>query len=300
LGGRNIPIGRPTGNTTVYVLDDRLEPVPAGLKGELYIGGAKLARGYLNRPDLTAERFIPDPFSDEPGSRLYRTGDLCRWQVDGNVEYLGRSDHQVKLRGHRIELGEIEATLLRHPVVRQAVVALCTGAGGQPELAAYAVPEQGLELASATLRDYLKQNLPEPMVPSVYLIMDELPQGPSGKVNRAALPAPQRVEASLEAHAEPQTETEQQIAAVWRDLLGVQRIGLHDNFFQLGGHSMIATVAVSRMRDLFRVELSVRQLFEAPTLAELALRVDATRWAVESLRSAASTASAAMREEGVI
>jgi acyl carrier protein len=279
-------------------LDKSLDPVPIGATGELYFGGAQLARGYLNRPEFTAERFIPDRFSLEPGSRLYRTGDLARWLPDGNVGFVGRADQQVKLRGHRIELGEIEAALAEHPALRQAVVILRKTGGGGSELVAYVVAEPGQDVAATSLREYLKQILPDPMVPTAYVPLDKFPLTASGKVDRTMLPAPDRVVTLHVEHEPPQTETELQIARVWRELLELENVGLRDNFFELGGHSMLATVLVSRLRDEFGVDLSVRQLFKGPTVAELAESVNATRWAVESLEAATSSLSASSREEG--
>jgi amino acid adenylation domain-containing protein len=274
------PIGRPVQNMQVYVLDTRMQPVPIGVAGEIYIGGTGLARGYLNRPDLTAERFVPSPFAGyqqgEPGSRLYKTGDLARYRPDGTLEFVGRTDYQVKVRGFRIELGEIENTLLRHPDVQDAIViartdSSATGSNVDLRLIAYVVGEPGSHsegLDVSELRGFLKESLPDYMVPSAFVLLDRLPQTPSGKVDRGALPAPQW-SAAVDSFAAPRNELEQVLAEIWAELLPVERIGIHDNFFDLGGHSLLATRLVSRLRETFQVEVSLRSLFEAPTIAQL-------------------------------
>ncbi|WP_164019628.1 non-ribosomal peptide synthetase, partial [Pyxidicoccus trucidator] len=273
--GATVPIGRPIGNTQAYVLDGWLEPVPVGVPGELYLGGASVARGYLGRPALTAERFLPNPFGLEPGARLYRTGDLARYLPDGTLEYLGRVDHQVKVRGFRIELGEVESALRAHPEVRDAVV-VARDDGNGPRLVGYFVAAP--ELKGAGLRAFLEQKLPEHMVPSAFVRLQQLPLTPSGKVDRRALPAPDVSGLELErAYVPPSTATEQALAGLWSGLLLLERVGLDDNFFEAGGHSLLATQAASRIRSMFKVELSVRDLFEAPTLKELARRIDALR-----------------------
>nr|WP_275902267.1 non-ribosomal peptide synthetase [Myxococcus vastator] len=268
--GRSVPIGRPIDNTEVYVLDPALRPVPVGVPGELCLGGPGLARGYLNRPDLTAERFVPHPFSAAPGARLYRTGDRVRWRSDGVLEFLGRLDHQVKVRGFRIELGEIEAVLRGHPSVSEATAVVREDASGSSRLVAYVVPSL-LEVAS--LREYLHQHLPDYMVPSAFVGLDAFPLTPTGKVDRQALPAP---DLSLGAadFVEPRTELEQQLAALFREALGLERVGLNDDFFLLGGHSLLATQVVTRLRAQLGVELPLRTFFEAPTVARLAARLE--------------------------
>ncbi|WNG36166.1 amino acid adenylation domain-containing protein [Archangium violaceum] len=273
----SLPIGRPISNTQVYVLDERLQPVPTGVPGELLIGGTGLAWGYLNRPELTAEKFIPHPFSDAPGARLYRTGDKVRWLADGTLEFLGRLDFQVKVRGFRIELGEIESVLARHPSVRQSLVIAREDRPGDKRLVAYVVPSQPQQSSAVTeLRAYLKEHLPEYMVPSAFVALEQLPLTPNGKVNRKALPAPES-SVSDAAYIAPRTPTEQQLATIWAEVLGVPRVGAEDHFFELGGHSLLATRVFSRLRSTFEVELPVRALFEAPTLSSLARRIDEAR-----------------------
>ncbi|MGE6764047.1 non-ribosomal peptide synthase/polyketide synthase, partial [Corallococcus interemptor] len=265
-------IGRPLPNVRVYVLDRTLRPVPVGVAGELFIGGEGVARGYLNRPELTADRFIPDAFSSTPGARLYRTGDVVRWRADGMLDYLGRADFQVKVRGFRIELGEIESCLLKHPAVHQAVVLAREDVPGDKRLVAYAVPEAGASLDTAELRAFLKQHLPEYMVPAAFLVLEALPLNTNGKVDRKALPAPQGG-AVASSYVAPSTPAEEQLAALFTQVLRVERVGIHDDFFALGGHSLLATQLVSRVRSTFRVELPLRALFEAPTVAALSERI---------------------------
>ncbi|MFP2930911.1 amino acid adenylation domain-containing protein, partial [Pyxidicoccus sp. 3LG] len=267
-------IGRPIANTRVYVLDRTFHPVPVGVTGELYVGGAGLARGYLGRPALTAERFLPHPFSSEPGARLYRTGDLVRWRADGSLEFMGRADEQVKVRGFRIEPGEIEAALLRHPDVREAVVLAREDGPGGKRLVAYVVPH----VPAAALRDFLQALLPEHMVPSAFVPLEALPLTPNGKVDRKALPAPGAgaTVAHEEGSVAPRTETERRVAAIWSELLGVAPIGVEDNFFELGGHSLLATQAISRLRESFGVEVPLQRLFEEPTVAALALHLESS------------------------
>ncbi|MES2936778.1 MAG: amino acid adenylation domain-containing protein [Pseudomonadota bacterium] len=268
-------IGRPIHNTTVHILDDALAPVPIGVAGELCIGGVGLARGYLNRPELTALRFVPDPFA-AGGARMYRTGDLARWRDDGQLEFLGRLDTQVKIRGYRIELGEIEAALTALPAVREAAVLAREDQPGNKRLVAYVVPaardaDGGFD--TAALRDHLLRTLPEYMVPAHIMVLDALPQTISRKIDHKALPAPDLHEGA-EAHVAPRTALEQRLAAIWSEVLGVERVGAHDSFFQLGGHSLLVTRLMARLRDEVDVELPLRSLFEAPTLAAQALRVE--------------------------
>jgi amino acid adenylation domain-containing protein len=264
-------IGRPIANTCVYVLDSERTPVPQGAVGELYVGGEALARGYLNQPDLTAERFVPDPFG-APGARLYRTGDLGRWAgEDGQIEFLGRSDFQVKIRGHRVEVGEIETKLLEHPKVREAVVLAREDEPGDLRLVAYFVGEQ---VQAESLRAHLAVLLPEYMVPAAYVPLDALPLTPNGKLDRRALPAPEADALAQPAYAAPQTETERALAALWSELLAlpVERIGRDANFFALGGHSLLAIRFAERMRKA-AMQIDVRELFARPTLRQLAQAV---------------------------
>ncbi len=272
----SVSIGRPISNSEVYVLDASMEPVAIGVTGELYTGGDGLARGYLQRPDLTAERFVPHPFSQEPGERLYRTGDLARWLPDGRLEFLGRRDLQAKIRGYRIELGEIEAVLGEHAPVSNAVVIVREDAPGDKRLVAYVVAEAAWSNDKA--RVYLRERLPEYMVPAAFVRMETLPLTPNGKVDRRALPAPDWIGAAAGTeYIPPRTPTEQSLVEIWAEVLGVSggRLGIHDNFFELGGHSILATQVVSRIRRLFQLDLPVRSLFQSPTVASLAEQVEA-------------------------
>ncbi|NPD24476.1 non-ribosomal peptide synthetase, partial [Corallococcus exiguus] len=268
----SVPIGKPIGNSTAYVLDEHGDVAGVGVPGELYVGGEGLAWGYLNRTDLTAERFVPNAFSTEPGSRLYRTGDKARWKEDGTLEFLGRTDFQVKVRGFRIELGEVEAALLQHPDVAEAV-AVVRDVGGDKRLVAWLVAKPGQNIDPKAVEAELRQRLPEYMVPSAMGVLDALPLTANGKVDRKALP---EVEAAASEHeyAAPRTESEQRLAAIWAEVLRVPRVGVRDNFFALGGHSLLATQVVSRIRKELGAELPLRTLFEAPTLEALARRLE--------------------------
>jgi len=271
-----VPIGKPISNTQVYVLDARFRPVPVGVTGELYIGGAGLARGYLSRPALTAEQFVPDPFGETKGGRLYRTGDLARWRPDGRLECLGRVDHQVKIRGYRVELGEIEAALAKQPAVREVVVVARHHSAGEKILVAYLVPRSGLELIATDLRRALGEALPDYMVPSAFVSLDALPLTPNGKVDRKALPDPDQSRiVSGNIYVPPRGPIEESLVAIWGELLGRDRIGVHDNFFDLGGYSLVATRLVARVRDVFGVEPPLRDFFESATIAGLARMVEA-------------------------
>jgi hypothetical protein len=242
-----------------------------GVPGELYVGGAGLARGYLNRPELTAEKFVPDPFAQTPGARMYRTGDRARYLPDGNIEFLGRADNQIKLRGFRIELGEIEAVLGEHSMVRQAVVLAREDVPGDKRLVAYIVPAEVAGAATETLRAYVRERLPEYMLPSAYVVLEHLPLTPNGKVDRRALPAPEYDRNMLGgAFVAPRNSLEELMAEVWREVLKREQVSVHDNFFELGGHSLLAAQVVARLARLLKVELPLRRMFEAPTIAELA------------------------------
>jgi amino acid adenylation domain-containing protein len=271
----SVPIGRPLANTRAYILDGELEPVPVGVAGELHLGGDGLARGYLNRPELTAEKFIPDPFSAVPGARLYKTGDRARHRPDGNIEFLGRLDQQVKIRGFRIEPGEIEAVLSTHPQILNAAVAARADAAGAKTLAAYLVVRREPAPTATELREFLLRTLPDYMVPSAFVILPALPLTASGKVDRQALPAPAENRLGLGvAFVAPRTPTETALAKIWCDLLGLKQAGIHENFFALGGHSLLAVRMVFRIRDSLNAEVPVKLISEFPTIAELSQKIE--------------------------
>ncbi len=273
--GKSISIGRPIANTQIYILDKFHEPAPIGIAGDLFIGGDGVARSYLSRPELTAEKFIPDCFSEQPGARLYRTGDLARYLPDGRIEFLGRLDHQVKLHGHRIELGEIEAVLDRHAGIRQAVVVAREDVPGDKRLVAYLVVAESTEVNVTELRRYLKDQLPEYQIPAVFVTLPELPLTANGKVDRRALPAPEQNRPDLEReYVAPRTAVEQQLSAIWSDVLRVDRVGIHDSFFELGGDSILTIQVISRARQA-GLRISPAQLFEHPTIAELSTLIPA-------------------------
>ena len=275
--GHPVALGKPIANTQCYVLDKHLNPVPIGVAGDLYIAGDGEARGYYGRPELTRERFVANPFSSVSGTRMYKSGDVCRWWPDGNLQYLGRSDFQVKLRGYRVELGEIEATLDKHPGVRQSVAMVREDVPGQQRLVAYVVPRKGFELKPGAIQAHVKQSLPEFMVPSAVEVLEAFPLTPNGKVNRRGLPVPQYAQEEGEAFSAPATSTEEKLCAMWAEVLKLDRVGTRQSFFSLGGHSLLAFQVVSRIRDAFQVELPLVAMFETPTVAALAERVDAQR-----------------------
>jgi len=264
-----VPIGRPVANTQTYILNRYMQPVPIGIPGELYLGGIQVGRGYMNRPELTAEKFIPDPFSKEKGARLYKTGDLCRYLPDGNIEYIGRTDFQVKIRGLRIELGEIEYVIGKHPKIREAVV-VARQEDGDKRLAAYMIAQNQERLNVDEIRGYLKEKLADYMVPSAFIQMESFPLTSSGKVDRRALPAPEGKRQTEAVYVAPESEIEKTIADVWRDVLKVQKIGLRDNFFDLGGHSLLLVRVMNRLKELFATPLTVVDMFQRPTIHELA------------------------------
>jgi amino acid adenylation domain-containing protein len=273
---RSIPIGRPIANTQTYILNALREPVPVGVPGELYIGGAGVARGYLNRPELTAERFLPDPFSSEPGARMYRTGDMARWLADGTIEFLGRNDFQVKIRGFRIELGEIEARLAEHPAVREAVVVAREDTPGDKRLVAYYIAsplvdesEEGT-VGAEQFRSHLSASLPDYMIPAAFVRLESLPLTPNGKLDRKALPAPEADAYSTYSYEPPQGEMEMKLAAIWAEALKLDRVGRHDNFFAIGGHSLLAVQVVTRLRQVLSRAVEMRDLFAHPELTEMA------------------------------
>ena len=288
-----LPIGRPIDAARLYVLDPHQQPVPIGVAGELYIGGVAVGRGYLNRPELTAERFLPDPFHPAADARIYKTGDLARWNEQGEIEYLGRNDHQVKIRGFRIELGEIEARLLQHPQIKEACVVARADGTGEQRLVAYFVPGmrvdepiptltlplQGREFDVEGIKGHLRATLPEYMVPVIFVPLEALPLSPNGKLDRKALPAPEMrlALASPRVYEPPQNETETRLAEIWQEILQVEAIGRNDDFFALGGHSLTAVRLVARMNSAplpgmpASQAIPLRLIFEAPTLAQLAL-----------------------------
>jgi amino acid adenylation domain-containing protein len=281
---REVPIGRPIPNVQTYVLDNQLNPMPIGVPGELHIGGVGLARGYLNRPELTAEKFIANPFSNEPGARLYKTGDLARYLADGNMEFIGRADHQVKMRGFRIELGEIESVLVQHPEVSAAAVLArvddransLSSFGGAKRLVAYVASRKDQACTENDLRSYLKRKLPDYMLPSVYVFLDTLPVTPNGKVDRKALPVPGSNRPELaKAFVAPRSPLEEILAGIWARLLKLDKVGIHDNFFELGGHSLLATQVISQVRHILRAEIALRSFFAMPTIAQLANEIEA-------------------------
>jgi len=268
------PVGRPIENKRIYLLDTFMGPVALGVKGELCVGGPGLARGYLNRPEVTAERFIPDPFNVLPGARLYRTGDLACYLPDSNITFVGRADHQVKIRGHRIEPGEIEHVLSQLPTIQEAVVVARGNQNGDERLIAYLVPAEGAELVANEVRGYLKERLPEYMIPAFFVSLPAMPQTRNGKVDRRNLPEidPGRPELA-DGYIAPRNELESELAAIFSNILGLDSVGIYDNFFELGGHSLLAVQLITQIRDVFHVELDVIAAFEAPTVAELAVTI---------------------------
>ena len=266
-----LPIGRPIANTQVYILDQNAQPLPVGVPGELHISGAGLARGYLNRPDLTAEKFITNPYRSDPNSRLYKTGDLARYLPDGNIEYLGRIDNQVKIRGFRIELGEIEAVLAQYPAIREVVTIVREDQPDNKRLVAYIVPKEETALTPDELRPFLKAKLPDYMVPKAFVILEAFPLTPNGKIDRHALPAPEQVfYPTEETSIMPQTDMERSIATVWQEVLHVDKVGIYDNFFDLGGHSLLIIQVQAKLQKAFAKQISVVELFEHPTIHALA------------------------------
>jgi len=269
------PIGRPIVNHRIHLLDEQLLPVPAGTVGEIYIGGAGLARGYRNRPDLTAKKFISDPFSAKPGSRLYKTGDLARLLPDGQIAFLGRVDEQIKIRGFRIEPNEIVCALNQHPIVRDSLVLAREDSSGDKRLVAYLVLEPQSGVTAKSLTDYLRCRLPEYMLPSAFVRLEAFPLTPNAKIDRAALPAPDLANTLYdELSGDSPTPTQQRVLEILTALLGREKIGLKDDFFLLGGHSLLAAQLIARLRETFRVELALRTVFDAPTVVALAEEID--------------------------
>src|SRR6476661_181488 len=276
---QSIPIGRPIGNTRAYILGEQGEPTPIGVTGELYIGGEGLARGYLKRTELTAERFVPDPFTTEAGARIYKTGDLARWQADGNIDFVGRNDNQVKIRGFRIELGEIETRLAEYPEVREVAVLAREDEPGDKRLVAYYTASgmgdaEAASVGAEQLRAHLSAAVPDYMVPAAYVRMERLPLTPNGKLDRKALPAPEQDAYAVRGYEAPVGEMETKLAAVWAEVLKLEKVGRHDNFFALGGHSLSSIQMLARVREVFHVEVPLQSLFQNPTVAGLALQLD--------------------------
>ncbi|HEV2147241.1 MAG TPA: amino acid adenylation domain-containing protein, partial [Longimicrobiaceae bacterium] len=269
----SVPIGRPIGSRAAYVLDERMEPVPIGVPGELHLGGEQLARGYLARPELTADRFVPDPFSADPGARMYRTGDRVRWQDDGTLEFLGRVDHQVKVRGFRIELGEIEAVLNRHAEIQQCSVVVEERSEAEKQLVAYWVPAGEPLPTSAQLRAFLQERVPEYMVPGAFVALHAMPLTAVGKVDRSLLSAQRRIQVER-SFVPPSTPVEEQVAAIWCEVMKLERVSMDDNFFELGGHSLLATQLTSRIRKHFGIDLQIGRVIDAETVAELSRVVE--------------------------
>jgi acyl-coenzyme A synthetase/AMP-(fatty) acid ligase/acyl carrier protein len=266
-----VPIGRPIANTACYIVDGRGRPTPTGVVGALFISGAGVARGYVGQEELTAERFVTDPFEAVAGGRMYSTGDLARWLPDGTIEFLGRADEQVKIRGFRVEPAEIEEALRRLPAVREAAVVAREEASGDKRLVGYVVSDGSV--SSEQLHAHVAEWVPDFMVPSAFALLDELPRTPSGKIDRLALPEPEAAAASAEEFVAPRTPMEEKVAAIWADVLNVQQVGIHDDFFALGGHSLLATQIVAQIRTDFSVELPLHSLFSSPTVESLAAAV---------------------------
>jgi acyl-CoA synthetase (AMP-forming)/AMP-acid ligase II len=290
------PLGRPLPRRRVHVLDRGLRPVPIGVAGEIVIAGDGVGRGYLGRPDLTAAAFVPDPWSGEPGARLYRSGDLGRRRPDGTLTFAGRRDHQVKIRGQRVEVGEIEAELARCPGVSRAVVAARrverAGGGEETRLVAWVVPQAGQEVGATRLRRALAERVPASLVPSAFVLLDALPLTPAGKLDRAALPAPEAAPAA--AGGEPRTRLEARLADLWAEALEVPRVGIEDDFFELGGHSLLAVLLLARVRGALGVEVSLRAFFARPTVAGmLGEAVDRVLAAADASELAAAAAEVA-------
>jgi aspartate racemase len=278
----SIPIGRPIANSEAYVLDEEMQPVPVGVMGELYVGGEGLARGYMGRPELTAEKFVPHPYSEQSGKRLYRTGDWARYHENGELEFAGRKDGQVKVRGFRVELGEIEAALLQHPGVKEVAVLVSGIEEDKKKIVAYVVAHEKEGLDRVDLREYLKTKLPEYMMPGSWIMLEDLPLTTNGKLDREALAAHEE-ESGTEAaeYVVPRTELEQKVAELWNESLGMEQSSIHANFFDLGGHSLIAAQLVSRLQQAFSIGIPLRLVFDSPTIAELAEGIEVLLWMAE-------------------
>ena len=264
-----ISIGRPIPNIQVYILNSNLQPLPVGIIGELHIAGNGLARGYLNRPDLTAQKFIDNPFGE---GKLYKTGDLCRYLPDGKIEYIGRIDNQVKVRGFRIELGEIEAILQQYPDIKETIVIAQENDKQDKYLVAYIVCNQ--EISASLLREYLGEKLPDYMIPNSFVFLDQFPLTPNGKVDKQALEVPDFENQRENEYIAPKNDTQIKLVNIWQQVLGIEKIGINDNFFSLGGHSLLATQIISRIRDQFQIDFLLKDLFEHPSIEKLSKYVE--------------------------
>ncbi|NEN99513.1 MAG: non-ribosomal peptide synthetase, partial [Moorea sp. SIO3I7] len=271
-GATNLPIGKPISNTQIYILDSQLQPVPIGVAGELHIGGDGLATGYHNRPELTASKFIPNPFDKSQATKLYKTGDLARYLTDGNIEFIGRIDQQVKIRGFRIEIGEIEALVSQYPDVKENVVIAQSDPAGGQRLVVYIVPKQESTQDASLIpqiRQFLKQKLPEYMIPAAFVLLDAFPLTPNGKIDRRALPVPDTVSSGISTtYVMPQTETEQLLAKIWQEVLQVEKVGIYDNFFELGGHSLLTIKVHTKLQEIYAQDISIVKLFQHPNISE--------------------------------
>ena len=297
------PIGVPIANTQIYLLDEQMQPVAIEDSGEVYIGGAGLARGYLNRPETTAECFVPNPFAPKElnpkGDRLYKTGDLARYLPDGNIEFLGRIDHQVKIRGFRIELGEVEAALTEHPLVRETVVIAREDVPGDKRLVAYVVLAAEKTFTVNELRQFLQQRLPEYAIPGSFMRLDSLPLNPNRKVDRKALPVPPKTRPQLsQSYVAPETATERKLASIWQQVLGLEQIGINDDFLNLGGDSLLATQIINRIREAFQVDISLDSLLEESTIAKQARCLEQLCWLAQRSQIHPQTATQGNRDEG--
>jgi len=292
--GSSIPIGRPIDNTQLYVLDKQMNPVPFGVAGELYIGGDGLAEGYFGRPELTDERFVSNPFyktGDKFSGKIYQTGDLARYLPDGNLQCLGRIDNQVKVRGFRIELGEIESVLNRHAAVKEGIVSSVEVAAGNNILVGYVVPKRE-DFSIAEIQAYLKQDLPEYMVPTAFVMLEQMPLTPNGKVDRKALPAPEGLLQTTAPYVAPRNVTETNLVAIWQTILPVEKLGVLDNFFEVGGHSLLAVRVITKVREEFKIDIPLSALFEVLTVEGMAKYIDSTLWARELSQELSSEGSA--------
>ncbi|MGB3534216.1 MAG: amino acid adenylation domain-containing protein [Microcoleaceae cyanobacterium] len=295
-----VPIGSPIANTQIYVLDSHLQPVPVGVPGELHIGGVGLARGYYNRPELTADKFIPNPFNtDETSSRLYKTGDLVRYLNDGNIEYLGRLDYQVKIRGFRIELTEIETVLQQYPDVKACRVVVQNNRLNEPEIVAYLIPDRTsnkIEKISQNIKEFLEQKLTHYMIPAHFIILDQFPLTSNGKLDRQSLPKPGKQTPKTSVYVAPQNPVEEKIVTIWQEVLKVEKVGIHDNFFELGGHSLLATRVNSRLREAFQMDIPLRTLFEKPTVVSLAKRISVMQITIQQFSQSSTTQKGTRKE----